>query len=319
MIRILSVENWEPPASWSWGIAINQLLDRLRDEYRFTRIKRGLFQCSNPRCLTLLNHPVEKELARDFDIVMPQNVDTVAMIPGESPIVCRIGGIDVSSLQRDRYAKDFARVAAIVATNEELADIAREANPNVTVIPNGVDLEHFRPADERPDRSFTIGFAGNVWGPGADYKGWKFFVEASVKLQIMASVESKYLLHGSNQIPHEEMPAGFYHQIDALILPSKGEGCSNVVTEALACGVVPIITKVGFHGERLKDGVNCLFIERNVGSIQEAVGKLVENPEMRQRIAREARAFAVQYHDIDAVAKAYDGVFQAVLAGGRKD
>jgi glycosyltransferase involved in cell wall biosynthesis len=295
---------------------INQLLERLKDEYRFTRIRRGLFQCPNPRCLTMLNHPVDKELVRDYDIIMPQNVDTLAMLPDGSPIVCRIGGIDVTNLQRDRYAKDFARVAGIVATNDELADIARDANPNVTVIPNGVDLDHFRPADERPDRPFTIGFAGNVWGPGADYKGWRFFVEASVKLQIMSSVESKYLLHGSNQIPHEEMPGGFYHQIDALILPSKGEGCSNVVTEALACGVVPIITKVGYHGERLEDGVNCLFIERSVSSIEAAVMKLVENPEMTHRIGGAARAFAVQYHDIDAVAKAYDEVFRAVL---RKD
>lgn len=312
--RILSVENWLPEASWSWGIVIRGLIANLPKSYLFTRIMRGVCRCPNPKCNADFTRTVDTELVRDYDIVFPHNPDTVQLIPDGGNIVCRIGGLVMENVQRDRYAKEFKRVKAIIATNNALADIARESNPNVTVIPNGVDLELFCPGEPNPnfDREFTIGFAGNVWGPGAEYKGWKFFVEAAVKLGL-EGVQQRYLLHGANQITHDDMPEEFYHKIDAMVLPSIGEGCSNVITEALACGVPCILTKVGYHGERLEDGVNCLFVERDVGQILKAVRTLIESREMRSRIATKSREFAESNHDIRKVARMYDEVFRFVL------
>ena len=319
MIRILSIENWHPELSWSWGLVIQRLIQGLGGEYSFCRIRRGEFFCSNPKCHNIFNHNVDLELCSHFDIILPQNIDTLKMIPRGENVVARIGGMHVSNTgnptQRDRYNDQIARVGAVVATNNDLLEIGQRANSNCHLIPNGVDLTHFRPrpdADvERP--GFMLGFAGNIEGAGADYKGWRPFVIAGTRL-MSQGVETRYLLHGRNQIENVDMPAKFYHLIDALVLPSRGEGCSNVVTEALACGVPVLITKVGFHGESLTDGENCLFIERNDDSIVKAVERLLNDSDLRRRLSENGRRFAEQFHDVNAIAAKYDAVFKSILA-----
>ena len=321
MPTILSIEN---ELSWSWGNAIGQLIDCL-PHYEFVRCRRGLFFCENPGCGATLIFPVGKGLEEHFDILMPQNHDGIRYIEHREKTVLRIGGLQMQpNLDPNRYAEDFRNVGAIIATNEQLASFARPVNPNTTVIPNGVDLDHFKPRPcfpDRPDRPFTIGFAGNIDGMGGAYKGWKFFVQAGIDLMV-DGVQHKSVLYRHSQIPHEEMPEKFYHEIDALILPSQGEGCSNVVTEALACGVPVIITKVGFHGELLTDYENVVYITRDpetaspetTEQICNAVRRLMREPDLYRQLSQNGRDFAVEHHDIKKIAAQYDAVIRGVLA-----
>lgn len=313
---ILSVEN---QLGWSWGIVIQRLRENLPD-HKVVRILRGVFKCQNPRCKRTFFRDVEPELVEHFDVVLLQNVDNIKLIGEKTErAVARVGGMDMRNPDSMRYGEDFKKVSAIIATNETLADIAKQSNPNTVVIPNGVDLERFKPPTPCPnlDRKFCIGFAGNIAGGGAEYKGWQYFVQAGVQLMLQG-VEQRHLLHNVNQIPHHEMPEGFYHLIDALVLPSMGEGCSNVVSEALACGVPVLTTKVGFHGEKLVDGENCLFIERSEDSIKAAVMKLVESPDLRTKLSQNGRKFAEEVHDVKKVAAAYDRVFREVIEKTRR-
>jgi glycosyltransferase involved in cell wall biosynthesis len=311
MPSILSVENTK---GWSWGIVIQRLEDTL-SEYEFVRVVRGMFPCPNPRCRVVHHKQVDADLASHFDLIMVQNCDSIKLIPDATMTVARVGGLDMSNPDSQRYAKDFQRVAAIVATNEALGEIARAANPNVTVIPNGVDLTIFKPPEECPNfqRHFTMGFAGNIWGGGADYKGWKYYIQASAYLAAQG-VNQIYRNHNVNQVAHAEMPEKFYYLLDALVLPSKGEGCSNVVSEALACGVPVLLTKVGYHGEKLEHEKNCLFIERDATNIQEAIERLIAEPELRTTLSMNGIEFAKEHHDVQKVARLYDEVFKAVLA-----
>jgi glycosyltransferase involved in cell wall biosynthesis len=317
---VLSIEN---ALSWSWGITI-QALRRFLPEYEVIRILRGQFQCQNPRCGAFAHYPVDEELIKHFDVILPQNHDGTRYIKHRRKVCARIGGLDMTNPAFDptKYHRDFEQVGAVIATNQMLYDIAAPVCPHTTLIPNGVDLEAFKSLEARPDRPFTIGFAGNTWGQGADYKGWKFFVQASVDLR-QEGVEQLFLIHNHNQIAHAEMPEGFYHKIDALILPSRGEGCSNVVTEALACGVVCVLTKVGYHGEMLTDGLNCLFIDRDTEQIKTAIRRLIAEPDLRDRLAINGRAFAEDHHDVRMIAAEYDKVFKGILErnghGSRSD
>lgn len=309
-MKILSVENTH---SWSWGIVIQELMRQL-PAHECVRVLRGEFHCPNPRCNQVYHRNVDPDLEKYFDVLLPQNCDSIRLIAAGDKTVARIGGLDMGNPDTARYSADFERVAAIVATNQQLANIALAANPNTVLIPNGVDLDTFVPAVPNPnfDRRFTMGFAGNIWGGGAEYKGWQYFVMAQCLLAA-EGVEQIHLLHNANQIPHADMPTGFYHKIDALILPSRGEGCSNVVSEALACGVPVLTTKVGYHGEMLIDELNCLFIERDANMIADTIRRLLSDTELRTRLAVNGRKFAEEYHDVKKVAAAYDKVFQQVI------
>jgi len=324
MASILSIEN---ELRWSWSNSFPQLIACL-PAYDVVRIRRGLFSCENPSCGATCMFPVDRDLEEHFDLLLTQNHDGARYISRRDKTVLRIGGLHMKpNMDPDRYAEDFRNVGAIIATNDQLAGFALRVNPNITVIPNGVDLDRFRPGPtfpDRPERPFTIGFAGNIDGMGGPYKGWKYFVQAQVNLAI-DGVQQKYVLYRHNQIPHDEMPEQFYHQIDALILPSQGEGCSNVVTEALACGVPVIMTKTGFHGERLTDYENVVYITRDLETaspettdqICHAVRRLMHEPELYKRLAQKGREFAVEHHDVRQVAAQYDKVFQGLLAPER--
>ena len=273
--------------------------------------------------------PMDKDLQEHFDILLCQNHDGIRCITRRDKTVLRIGGLFMQpNLDPNHYAEDFKNVGAIIATNQQLAGFASKVNPNTTVIPNGVDLEHFKPRPsfpDRPDRPFTVGFAGNIDGMGGPYKGWALYVRAWMAL-MMDGVDHKEVLYKHSQIPHDDMPEKFYHQIDALILPSQGEGCSNVATEALACGVPVIMTKVGFHGELLTHYENVVYITRDLETdspettdqICTAVRRLMREPDLYRRLSQNGRAFAVEHHDVKKVAAQYDAVFQSILGASER-
>lgn len=295
-MTVLSVEN---ALDWSWSFPLQAMARRMG--CRFVRMQR------NP------GFRIADDLVDFFDVTLLQNLDTIKLVRERlrRRVVSRIGGFYVDEQNpATRYDDELRSVAAVVATNQALYRIGRRVNENTYLIPNAVDLDLFSPAAARPDRPFTVGFAGNIWGRGAEYKGWKFYEQAVLRL--FGEIEHRECLFQHSQIPHEEMPDCFYHQIDCLILPSRGEGCSNVTMEALACGVPVLITKVGYHGEALVDGETCLFIERDVDDIMRKIMLLKANEKLRQRLALAGRQFARENHDIQVVAQQYDQAFQRI-------
>jgi len=217
-----------------------------------------------------------------------------------------------------RYDAELKKVGAIIATNQQLYEIGKRVNPNTFLIPNGTDLSRFKPADPNLNfkRQFTVGFCGNTWGQGLDYKGYQFYVQATIR--IYGEVEGKKLLHAYKKIKHENMPEKFYHLIDCLVLPSRGEGCSNIIVEALACGVPVLCTKVGYHGEMLQDRKTCLFIERDVQNIMDRIMELKNNPALRIELSENGRKFAEEHHDIKKIAIEYNRIFKMILTKNKK-
>lgn len=305
MTTILSVEH---SRRWSWTYVLSEIKELL-PHYKFIRI---LWQPGSM---------VSPDLVEHFDITMTQNLDGIKSVNKENraKVISRIGGFYVDKHNPlNRFDTELSQVAAIIATNEELFDVGKRVNDNTFLIQNGIDLREFKPRPERQQpydngagKPFIVGFAGNIRGIGMAYKGWKLYVGATQRLY--PRVKTNNLLFGHNQIPHDQMPAEFYHKIDCLILPSVGEGCSNTIMEALACGVPVLLTKVGFHGERLDDGVNCLFVKMDIDDIMEKIQFLINNPELRNKLSFNGRLFAETYHDINKIALEYDKVFKSVL------
>lgn len=65
-----------------------------------------------------------------------------------------------------------------------------------------------------------------------------------------------------------------------FLLTSMSEGLSLAMLEAMACGVVPIVSNVGDLGDAVKDGINGRLVERDdMDGFVSAVSGLLKDPE----------------------------------------
>jgi len=305
-VSILSVEASE---NWSWSVAIRSIINLLSIKYEFAHVYRDMI--SN-------NGGIDEDLIDKFDLVLAQNAGLFKYVKDKNKLVGRIGGIFVNDKKSfGIWENDIKSAAVIIVVNNEYADAAREivASDKVYVIPNGVDLNLFKPYNSPllSKRKFTVGFVGRITGEYPMYhKGWKYFVQATLRLRADSTIHVFSLLSSYNQLPHKQMP-NYYNNIDCLVLPSIGEGCSNTVVEALACGVPVLLTETGFHGEMLTDGINCLFIKRDIDDIITKINMLKDSRELRATLSIQGRAFAEKYHDVTEIASKYDEVFKLTL------
>jgi glycosyltransferase involved in cell wall biosynthesis len=102
--------------------------------------------------------------------------------------------------------------------------------------------------------------------------------------------------------------------LDVFVLPSKNEGISNTILEALASGLPVIATAVGGNLELVEDGVNGLLV--TPGDVAEMVQALLFYLDTPARIAEHgetARRQAVQRFSIPAMAAAYAAVYEKTL------
>lgn len=82
----------------------------------------------------------------------------------------------------------------------------------------------------------------------------------------------------------------WYRQMDLFVLPTVSEALSNSILEAMACGCVPVATAVGGNPELVRDGDNgFLFPVGDAAALTARLRTLIEDPELRQRMARRSR------------------------------
>lgn len=185
--------------------------------------------------------------------------------------------------QSIEYAQDA--LACIVQCNKAKDEAAAAGIKNIHVIPNGVDVDHFKPLDA-PGK-YDIGFAGNNDGDRVFLKGSEFVKEACEK-----TGKSYVEVTKKNRLSYDEMP-GFYNSIKIYAQPSNSEGCSNSVMEALASGIPCLICEgVGYHGENCTEEDGVFFVERFPMSIVRTMSKLLDNPELYKMARLGALSFA---------------------------
>ena len=102
---------------------------------------------------------------------------------------------------------------------------------------------------------------------------------------------------------------------DLFVLASLHEGFGVVYLEAMFCGLPIIAANTGGQVDILKAGVTGDLI--SIGQVPEmtaAIGKLMDDPELRGRIGRDNKARAEQY-TIAQVTARYEKVFARLVAG----
>lgn len=122
------------------------------------------------------------------------------------------------------------------------------------------------------------GYAFNIWLVGDGPEREKLMQQASdsgLKEQI------SFLGFQTNPYPYMKTA-------DVIVTPSRYEGFSTVVTEAMILGKSVVTTPCSGMDELLGDNEFGLITEDSVGGIYQGMKKMLENPELRAHYAQKA-------------------------------
>lgn len=185
----------------------------------------------------------------------------------------------------------------------------------ITVVPNGISLESFFPADRSEARKTLrlsdeipiILYAGRITESKGvhslvaampmvlkECKGAVFvflgdgnLVEEIAKFCGRMGIEQNVLLLGSK--PHGEIPI-WLNAADLLVLPSLSEGRPNIVLEAMACGIPVVATRVGGIPELIREGENGFLVPPNdPKALGKAILTVLEMKTPRDVLGRKGR------------------------------
>jgi len=97
------------------------------------------------------------------------------------------------------------------------------------------------------------------------------------------------------EIEHNHL-VEYYQKADVFVLPSFSEGLSNVIMEAMACGLPVIATDVGGNPELVKQGKGGFLVHpKNFTDLSNAISELIEKPELRKKMSDFNRNYVKRY------------------------
>ncbi|MGY6586885.1 MAG: glycosyltransferase family 4 protein [Wenzhouxiangella sp.] len=91
--------------------------------------------------------------------------------------------------------------------------------------------------------------------------------------------------------------ADSYHQADLCLIPSHYEGYGMVVTEALARGIALVSTTGGALADTVPTDAALRVAPSDVASLRQALARWLDQPDLRQRLARAALTRRQQLSD----------------------
>jgi len=211
----------------------------------------------------------------------------------------------------------------------------------LTVIPHGVDLNHFKPFPVNNDsfkQSFEIPKEATLVGLVAHLvpvKGHDLLIEAaslipsihllfagrmshqdygaqlSNQAQALGIRDRVYFLGDVVDVP------GFLAQMDIIAMPSmkRGEGCPVALLEAMACAKACVATDVPGSRDIIEDGVSGLLVPaEDASALADAITRLVENKDLREQLGVAARKRVVEHFSIEKEVAAHEQLYLDVMS-----
>jgi glycosyltransferase involved in cell wall biosynthesis len=253
-----------------------------------------------------------REAARDADLVHAHWLPTgwVAARTGK-PFVVQLWGTDVELARRaPRWARGvLQRARLVICPSNALADAARELGArDVRVIPNGV---HLPPEPAPPQSPPHVLFAGRL----SEEKGIRELLAAADGLPLVVAGDGPLRAEvpgALGMVPHDEL-LELYGQAAVVVCPSLREGFGYACLEAMAAGRPVVASAVGGLKDLVVDGDTGLLVPAgDVPALRQALERLLADPELRERLGRQARERARAEYGWDryvaAIRAAYGGL-----------
>jgi glycosyltransferase involved in cell wall biosynthesis len=222
------------------------------------------------------------------------------------------------------------RIITVCSQSEEEALRVKLPASTVIKIPNGVDTNTFVPSSFVKNSKNKITFIGRL----DKMKGAHILIEAFKKLKDDGSAVNLDIIGDGPEIDRlKQMTENFnindsvifrgeikdvvkcLHESMIFVLPSFSEGLSNVVLEAMSCGLPVVATRAGGTTDIIEDGVNGILVEAgNVSQLSEALKQLIENKDLAEKLGIEARKTVVKNFSIEYVSDSYLSLYRQLYA-----
>jgi glycosyltransferase involved in cell wall biosynthesis len=220
--------------------------------------------------------------------------------------------------------RPYARVV-LVTEQDARAVAALDPALRVTAIPNGVDAAHLAPPDDAV-RDGRVLFTGALEAPANE--------QAAVRLvrRILPRLRERVPGAGVDLVGRAPGPAvralaaepGVRLAADVPDLRPwlwaapvyacpmvSGTGIKNKLLEAMAAGAPAVASPLACQGLAVRDGEQ-LRVAGDDDAFAAALAELLEAPALGARLAEAARSYVLARHDWDAVADAYQSLYEEV-------
>jgi len=210
------------------------------------------------------------------------------------------------SAARARVEATYSDYEFLVVKSEWLRDLLRALGREPVKIPLGMNLSIYYPRDVPRRRARVVAMAR----PRTPRRGFDTLVAALGHLQ-KSHPSAEIVLFGDDAIDagrlgfpvqnlgliaDQERLAALYSSADVFVDSSHFQGFGRCALEAMACGAAAVVTDVGGVAEYARNGTTALCVApREPVALARAIGALLDDAPMRDRIAREGQAAAMRF------------------------
>jgi glycosyltransferase involved in cell wall biosynthesis len=216
---------------------------------------------------------------------------------------------------------------AVVANSRGLRDLARlfDSTIEIPIIPNGVELQRYT-ADRRewsPARIFSVGRV--VYQKGFDLGlralaglkelDWEWYIAGDGAQLPALQLQARELgisarVHFLGWQSRDDL-SKWYHQANLFLFPSRHEGMSNAVLEAMASGLPVVATRIAGNEELVLDGVTGRLVNaEDVRSLQDGLRPLLTDAQAREHMGRAGRRRVEQEYTWESATRQYEMVLE---------
>ena len=255
--------------------------------------------------------------------------------PSVIKLACSGCGGDIQRARKTLYGKMFlfmakktSRIITLSSTIEREL-IEEKIDPSkIKLVHNGVDLVRFKEIEGKsqlrkklgiPDKKSIIYTGRLVYQKGIDVLIRSFSKlngEADCQLIIIGDgperenivrlIDHHQLSKSIILIDEVDAVASYLNAADVFVLPSRFEGLSNSLLEAMACGLPVISTRVGGSVDTIENGIDGLLVDvDNEEQLSQAISKVLNNFSLAASLGENARKTIEASYDLNKVADKY--------------
>ena len=200
----------------------------------------------------------------------------------------------------------------------------------IVELPNGVDTQHPARSDHHLHAPACVLYVGRLH----PQKGLDTLLRAFATLR--AALDHRVVLRIVGEGPlggdlvrlaarlgvtadvdfagrHEEV-SGDLADADVFVLPSRAEGLSNALLEAMAAGIAPVVSDVPGNRDVVEDGKTGLVTTvDDPAELAAALRRLLTDDDLRAALGTGARRAAEQTYGLDAISARYIALYRSLL------